>query len=264
MLGGMRTRVAKRCMGRTMVFGCVVLFGSASAAEGRFVVRETQVESPELLELAQALAGTGTLPQLAADLNERFVLPRDIGIRLRQCGEPNAYYDGERHEVQLCLELVGGIAEVLQPQFEDENDFTDAVAGAFIATALHEVGHALVHVLELPITGREEDAVDQLSAWLLIQGGESASVLGAAAAYYTDEDADDHALASEHSLDRQRYFNHLCWVYGSAPEAHAFLIEDWALPAARAERCADEYRRLERSWQRLLGEHLRTSLSASK
>jgi 2-keto-4-pentenoate hydratase len=35
-----------------------------------------------------------------------------------------------------------------------------------------------VHVLDLPITGREEDVVDQLSAWMLISAGDADAVLG--------------------------------------------------------------------------------------
>lgn len=48
----------------------------------------------------------------------------------------------------------------------------------------HEVGHALVDVLELPITGKEEDAVDQLSTYVLVEdadGGEVAALDGAVA-----------------------------------------------------------------------------------
>src|SRR5690606_27845489 len=34
---------------------------------------------------------------------------------------------------------------------------------------LHETGHALVHLLDLPVTGRQEDAVDQLAAILMLR-----------------------------------------------------------------------------------------------
>ena len=40
------------------------------------------------------------------------------------------------------------------------------------ALASHELGHALIHVLDLPTTGREEDAVDQLSTYILAYGSE--------------------------------------------------------------------------------------------
>ncbi|MBI5001896.1 hypothetical protein HZC31_00760, partial [Candidatus Woesearchaeota archaeon] len=45
-------------------------------------------------------------------------------------------------------------------------------------------GHALVDVLELPITGKEEDAVDQLSTLLLIYGGWDQAALRGAVWFY--------------------------------------------------------------------------------
>jgi hypothetical protein len=249
----------RRPMIRVLLLFVALAASTAQAADGRFVVREPKVESVELRTLARELRETGTLEELARNLNALFRLPREIGIRLTECGEANAYYDLERYEILLCLELMDGMADVLKPQFETDEDFTNALAGAFIATALHEVGHALVHVLELPITGREEDAVDQLSAWLLIQAGEPDAVLGAAATYYTDFDPDVEDFSGEHSLDRQRYFNHVCWVYGAAPADNEELISVWELPEARANQCEAEYAQLDRSWKRLLREHLHES-----
>jgi hypothetical protein len=126
----------------------------------------------------------------------------------------------------------------------------------------HEIGHALVDVLELPITGREEDAVDQLSAWLLIdnEDGDDAVLNGAlsfeVASRETDEVTEDD-FADEHSLNEQRVYNMLCWVYGSNPDKYGAMVEDELLPAARAERCEGEYRQLDRSWSRLLEDHVR-------
>lgn len=36
----------------------------------------------------------------------------------------------------------------------------------------HELGHAFISLYDLPITGREEDAVDQFAAILLAMGDE--------------------------------------------------------------------------------------------
>lgn len=238
------------------LFGLALGCSTAADAAGRFVVRPTQVEDADLRRVARDFERNGTLQTIADDLNGMFTLPKDVGLRLMQCDEANAYYDLDAVEIQLCLELIDDMASVLEPQFEAD-EYADALAGAFIATALHEAGHALVDVLELPITGREEDAVDQLSAWLLIEAGEADAVLGAAATYYTDSEASDEDFADEHSLDKQRYFNHVCWVYGSAPAEYAFLLEEWELPEARADLCEDEYALLDRAWTRLLAGHLR-------
>ena len=133
-----------------------------------------------------------------------------------------------------------------------------AVSDAFTAVVLHEVGHALVAALEIPITGREEDAVDQLSAWVLIEADMGDAVLSSAETYYAVEDGnDDDTFADEHSLNKQRYFNLVCWVYGSNPDDNQDLLEDWELPEARADQCESEYETLRNSWSKLLDGHLR-------
>jgi hypothetical protein len=229
----------------------------APASAGRFVVLSPIVESDARRQEAREMQESGVLQDLAEALNSTLVLPRDVGMRFAECGEANAFYDADKRQILMCLELMEGMAETLQGQFEDDDSTTDALAGAYISVALHEAGHALVDVLELPVTGREEDAVDQLAAWLLIEADDVDSVLGAAASYYTEDEAGEDDYADEHSLGRQRYFNLLCWAYGSNPDESAHLIETWELPEARAERCQDEYAQLDRSWSKLLQPHLR-------
>jgi len=65
-------------------------------------------------------------------------------------------------------------------------------------------------------------------------------------------------MADEHSLDSQRFFNIVCWVYGRDPERHADMVDDERyLPNDRAEVCPEEWATLERSWTTLLSPHMR-------
>jgi hypothetical protein len=246
-----------------MVRACTVLTlsmmcATQALAAGRFVVLPPEVTSRSAREQARDLEHSGVLPALVEALNTLFVLPRNVGMKIVECEEANAYYDTEAKEISLCVELMEGMAETLAEQYEDEDELATALAGAYIAVALHEAGHALVDVLELPITGREEDAVDQLSAWMLIESDDVDSVLGAASSYYVDEgEIEEDEFADEHSLSSQRYYNLLCWAYGSDPDNSEALVEEWSLPEARAEQCGDEYALLDRSWSRLLKPHLR-------
>lgn len=228
------------------------------AAEGRFVVRAPKVESRELRAEVQELHRSGMLQELTDAVNLLFRVPREVGVRFAECGESNAYFDPEAMEISMCVELLADMDQTLSESYPDEDQRADAVAGAFIAILMHEVGHALVAVLELPITGREEDAVDQLSAWVLIEADMADAVLSSAETYYTaEQEAGDEDLAGEHALDKQRYFNMVCWVYGSQPDAFTHLIKEWELPESRAEQCEAEYAQLNRSWTRLLEGHLR-------
>ena len=42
--------------------------------------------------------------------------------------------------------------------------------GAMVVFFFHELGHCLIDVWDLPTTGREEDAVDQLAMFVLLDG----------------------------------------------------------------------------------------------
>jgi hypothetical protein len=150
--------------------------------------------------------------------------------------------------------LARHLAALLAPQLDDEAQMLEALDGALRFIALHELGHALVDQLQLPVTGREEDAVDQFAIWLMLADGDSAGVLSAASVF-AGEVSGSQDVAAAHSLDSQRYFNMLCWVYGSDAGWRETLVEDWALPADRATQCVGEYAQLGRSWGRLLAAH---------
>jgi hypothetical protein len=147
----------------------------------------------------------------------------------------------------------------LDAMFEHDRDRDQAVDDALLFTTLHEVGHALVSVLELPITGREEDAVDQLAALILVDGSDEGDVaaINGVRGLPDDELLDDLAFADEHALNGQRFFNVLCLVYGQNPEAHPEWTRDGTLPEERAERCPEEYGQTRAAWQQLLRPYLR-------
>lgn len=243
--------------GIILVLACALSGAPDVAHAGGFVVRAPIVESARSRRDAKDMLDSGLLQNIADALNALVKLPADVGMRYAECGEANAYYDPEERHILMCLELLQAMADRIEGQFEGKEETAEAVAGAYLAVALHEAGHAMVDVLELPVTGREEDAVDQLAAWLLIQADDVDSVLGAAASYYTEGEHEDTGFADEHSLDRQRYFNLVCLAYGSDPENSQELIDTWELPKARAEGCQAEYAQVDRSWRHLLRDHLR-------
>jgi hypothetical protein len=237
---------------------------AATADAGKFVVRPPDVKSEQHQELVQAMTEGGVLDEVAKAVNAIFVIPQDVGLKFLECGESNAYFSSEDMEISMCIELWEDMYSTLAESYPDEDERQTAVVGAFMAILMHEVGHALVAVLDLPITGREEDAVDQLAAWVLIEADDAESVLSSAATYYTaEEEANDDDLSDEHSLNQQRYFNMVCWVYGSDTEKHADLLEDWGLPESRADQCESEYQTLRNAWSRLLKDHLRDPETAN-
>ena len=60
----------------------------------------------------------------------------------------------------------------------------------------------------------------------------------------------------EHSFSKTRFYDMICLVYGSDPKKNAKMVGDDGLPAARAGRCAEEYKRANRAWLKLLQPYL--------
>ena len=45
----------------------------------------------------------------------------------------------------------------------------DAILGPVVDVFLHECGHAMFDLLKVPVFGREEDAADAFSAYIVLQ-----------------------------------------------------------------------------------------------
>ena len=229
---------------------------------GDFKVLPAELEDDEYTELAAQLSEERWLEDVANVLNESLNLPRDIGMRFAQCGENNAYYVPEDHEIQVCIEMFEGERENFANYYDSEEEIEGAVNGSFLFTVFHEVGHALIDVLEIPFTGREEDAADSLAAWWLIDGddGEESAIAGALSFYTDPEEAtkvEESDFEDEHSLGQQRYYTLTCLVYGSDSDKYANLLEEEWLTEARAEQCPEEFQRLTSTWYTLLDAHLK-------
>lgn len=241
---------------------CLVAATFPSTAPARGFFAEYQdIESPEFREWDREFRRERALENLARELNGIVRVPEPIALSLEECGESNAYYDPEAKKISLCYEMAAELVDL----FADErpSDEVDAlVSGTMMFFLGHEVAHALTDVLDLPITGREEDAADQLAVLLLSDGSDDSetALIGAAEAFARwsadVDDADEETFAGEHALDLQRLYNILCWSYGRDPDAYADLVNDGLLPESRAEGCAAEFTRIETAWNRLLEDHV--------
>ncbi len=230
-----------------------------SAGAGRFLA-EYEPADPDFHEFRSGLIGHRFLDTIAARLNDSLRLPNDIVLRTAHCGEPNASYHPDDRRVTLCYELFQSLSE----RFAGEPGGEYLVSGTLVFALMHEIGHALIDVLDLPTTGREEDAADQLATILLLQQGPSGDSLafGAVGWFATDAHSgqlDSLAFADDHGLDLQRVYNIVCWIHGRDPKEYPEIIEDGWLPEHRRDRCPAEYRRLAESWRRLLAPYRRAS-----
>lgn len=232
--------------------------------KGDFKVVYSPVKNPKYAELQKELQNEKVFEAIAADLNNTIALPVDITITFAECGQVNAFYDPNKRQISMCYELVDHFADSFSKVVESEDKLEEAVVGATIFVFFHEVGHSLVHILDLPITGKEEDAVDQLSTFVLTSEsdeGEQAALNGAMSFYLASQKketkVEDLAFWDEHSLSQQRFYNVLCWVFGQNEQKYDGLVKNGLLPVDRAQRCNGEYAQLAKSWNALLAPHLK-------
>ena len=119
-------------------------------------------------------------------------------------------------------------------------------------------------MLELPVFGREEDAADQLAAYILLQFGESEArrlILGTAYAYDIDEKRAGQIrvkedYADEHGTPAQRFYNDLCIAYGANAKLFGDIVSKGYLPKTRAEYCYEEYEQVQEAFNKLVLPHI--------
>lgn len=121
---------------------------------------------------------------------------------------------------------------------------------------MHEMGHALVDILNLPTTGQEENVADQFATVMLLSDGTSGTLAAFAMAYVFDSGNDDYNLPwGTHSFDSQRFYNILCLTAGhhAGNNLGSDLIQ--LIPENRAVWCSEEYGDAVHAWDTLLTEH---------
>lgn len=139
-----------------------------------------------------------------------------------------------------------------------QDGIDDYVRSNVASILYHELGHAIIDMMQVPIYGQEEDAADVLSILLIDLSfqEDSAQRIATDAAFGFQAEAESASpmFWDVHGPDEQRYFNLICVFYGGNPDARADLAADLGLPQERAEYCDAEYDQAMDSWGAVLDE----------
>lgn len=238
--------------------------GDPGADAGSSMIEIVYTETADYEVLAKLLAESGVFEGIAKAVTSVVVLPTVLETVFTECGEANAFYDFDGR-ITMCYEYFYFFGQSFLASTDDPSTVTQSVLDTGAHVYLHEIGHALVHLLEIPITGREEDSVDTLASLILLQGGSHEAVLSTAqsfayVAWLYENQEWELPFWGEHSLAAQRKYDIACMVYGSDPENWAHLVGSEYLPEERAVRCPREYAQKSLGWDRLLRPHYRTTL----
>ena len=130
-------------------------------------------KNPNLQKLYDLLRDRRALEKIQEILSP-FRLPEEITIRTAECDAVNAYYGRENSKptVTICYELLQRTLDSLPSATTPAGvSPADAEVGQFLWVALHEVGHAIADIFDLPIFGHEEDAADNFATYIMLQFG---------------------------------------------------------------------------------------------
>ena len=218
---------------------------------------------PKHIPVRHDMQERGLLELVGAILSS-FHLPRQLTVEVRGCdGREDAWYASDR--VVFCYEYV----ELIQrhsPKVATPGGVqrVDAIVGAVLDTILHEVGHGIIDILDIPVLGREEDAADFFSIYLLLQfPPDDARRLIQGVAFTVGSEAREdlqqsprlQMFAGPHGMNAQRHYNVLCLAYGATPEMFDNAMPPGLLPS-RAASCGDEWSLLKRAFSKLILPHV--------
>ncbi|WP_136442513.1 DUF4344 domain-containing metallopeptidase [Pacificoceanicola onchidii] len=148
-----------------------------------------------------------------------------------------------------------GLALCLTPTLPlaEQTPADDFVSSNVRAIFYHELAHAVIDLMQVPIFGQEEDAADVMAVllidWLFDEEVAQQLAYDSAFGFLDDPDGmQDVAYWDVHGPDEQRFYNHVCLFYGANPEVRDTLAEDLGLPEERAETCPEEYDLAADSW----------------
>lgn len=172
-----------------------------------------------------------------------------ITLKLESCdGVANATFWDD--VIKVCYEYIDHVMKHASKVATDTLPLRDVMIGPTIEVFLHEAGHAVVEVLDIPFFGREEDVADYFATYILLQLCKddarrlilgTSFVGGAETIAEQDRTPPLHLLADTHSLPAQRYFNRWCMAYGADPVLFADAVGNGLLPQSRAKHCRYEY-----------------------
>src|SRR5690349_2077157 len=148
---------------------------------------------------------------------------------------------------------------------KEREDLIAFVVGNILFIIVHELGHATISELGLPVLGREEDAADDFAtvAALKLADKFSDRVLTESAKGWFLSDRRDRKQGEkldfydEHGMDKQRAYHIVCLMVGSDGQKYKALADQVKLPEERQQTCGGDFSNASWSWETVLKPHLR-------
>jgi len=187
-------------------------------------------------------------------------LPHKLFLVTIECGNNNAspHYNPGSWAILLCYEFNEILERLAPKQGQPTQGFShdEVVVGTYAGVVLHEAGHAVFDMLDVPVFGREEDAADEMAIFIASQFSKDvARTVTRGYAYFWSVLGNPKEWAQysdEHGTSSQRFYNTLCLAYGGDPQTFKEFVDKGWLPKARAANCAAEYQQIKQAFEKTI------------
>jgi hypothetical protein len=186
-------------------------------------------------------------------------LPHKLYLVTRECGEnPSPNYDPGSWAIFLCYEFSEILDKVAPKPGKPAQGFShdEVVVGSYAGVVLHEAGHAVFDMLDVPVFGREEDAADEIATFIALQFNKDvARTVTRGYAYFWSvlgNPKEWKEYSDEHGTSAQRLYNTLCLGYGGDPQTFKEFVDKGWLPKERAASCAAEYQQVKLAFEKTI------------
>ena len=195
------------------------------------------------------------LKKIAVAFDTSLRLPRPLTISFVECGMINARYIGAKHAIEMCHDLYDDLLKLFAKAGMDQKQASVISAGAFMFIFLHEFGHALVGELDLPITGKGEDAADEIATLILAKNPKTQPIALAGAAWFetkTKQPGHKDNYWSTHSFDSVRFESIMCLMFGADPKAIGPIMAKYKVGKNKLAKCARDTPQRLAAWKKML------------
>lgn len=241
------------------------LVGQPALAQGSSDLTNSQIafsylppKSKKYLPMLDRLKSFQILEQLSQFLSP-LRLPHPFMLVVKECGFVNAQFiiipDADpAWRIELCYEFVEALERIGPKQGQaSEYSYEEVVVGSLVGVLLHEGGHAVFNMLDVPVFGREEDAADEMSTFIAMQFNKDVArtvIRGFAYMSKAWFALGAPLYSDEHGTGLQRYYNTLCLAYGADPALFKDLIDKSDMPKDRAANCPNEYQQIRLAFEK--------------
>ena len=257
----------------------LLLFSESGTAKAEIRVEYPPVQDPQHEQTRQAIIQGHMLENWANKINPLLKQPVNLTVVMRECGVKNATYIAPLHQIWMCYEMWDEVVRLVQKGVTADQ-VNARVLGAWTFIFYHELGHALTDIFDLPVVGKEEDAVDQFATLFVAEnrepGREEIAESGALVFWWlvplTPENtgigfadyfrvvASQSAYADEHGLGQQRFYNIVCLLYGNNPQRYkGYFVPNqmMRIDPQRQPFCKNEYAKVRRRWGTLTKDYFK-------